>query len=604
MDWDKEEKNQDQRFSYFLKGMKIFWELLGNQKKKIVLAVLLIVCMGTLFIASPYILKLIFDEMQVGAVKKQIPSILYIYIGILFGLEFFIRIFIFKIKEPITIKIINYLQNWWPRIVQEKLLKLSLGYHERENVGKKISKINKGCAKLASLLERLCWNMIPQLVYLSVNLIVIIVIDWRLGLMFFLPFIPAAIVLLKAFKILVPMWNELDEKREKGNGFFCQSLLNFKTVQSFVQEKHEGKKFSEVCQQMESLGIQVDKKLLKYYFWMDSILELCFIVTISVGVIFAIKGISTLGTVVYIVATGGHTMRSLWQMLQTYTNTMKDMVSVSRMKELLDEDIDIKNSPNAIIPDEYRGNFALNKISFNYKGKDAPILDNVSLRMRSGEMTALVGLSGAGKTTIVRLLCRLYDIEKGVIMLDGNDIRSLDLYWYRRLFAIVPQEVDIFDDTIFENIVYGAPAASRETVLEAVRAAQLQVVLEDKEKFPDGLETQVGERGVKLSGGECQRVGIARAYVALLCGARVLVLDEATSNLDSKSEKAIQEMISALRNRLDISIVVIAHRLSTVKRSDKIYVLEDGEILEEGNHLSLFNKNGRYAQLVNLQKLT
>ena len=198
----------------------------------------------------------------------------------------------------------------------------------------------------------------------------------------------------------------------------------------------------------------------------------------------------------------------------------------------------------------------------------------------------------------------MYDPNRGTITLDGTPIRMITRDWYRRTFATVQQRVDIFDGTLRENIVYGCDReVSDEELALAIRAAHLGRITDDSRRFRLGLETLIGERGVNLSGGEQQRVGIARAYLALLHGAKVLILDEATSSLDSEAERAIQEMVNDLRTRRTISIIAIAHRLSTIQAADHIYVIEDGLIVENGNHEQLLRRNGLYARLVALQHL-
>ena len=218
-------------------------------------------------------------------------------------------------------------------------------------------------------------------------------------------------------------------------------------------------------------------------------------------------------------------------------------------------------------------------------------------------MIAFVGKSGSGKTTLVKLLLRAYDPVSGSIMLDGQDIRSLQRGWYRRLFASVRQDVDVFDGTIRDNVAYSHPDATDQEVEQAARAAHLGAVIDEKDRFPLGLMTIVGERGIRLSGGEKQRVGIARAYLHLLKGARFLVLDEATSSLDSQAERAIQDMVNRIRQEQRITVIAIAHRLSTIKLADRIYVLQQGRITEQGTHHELTSLGGIYANLVHLQQL-
>ncbi|MFH1193443.1 MAG: ABC transporter ATP-binding protein [bacterium] len=602
-EWTDKTAAKDRHFGTFWKGVKILWQLLGDQKKNIFLVLGLMVFLNILSLGFPYILKLIFDEMPKIISQKQIGSYALWLIGALFGVKLIASVIGSFVKEPLFLKAIIKLENWWPVIVQEKLLNLSTGYHERENTGKKIAKINKGCDKMVEILITLFWQLLPQLIYLMANIAIVVIIDWKLGIFFLLPIAPVVYIQMKSQKKFQPAWEKWEEKKERAGGFFCQSLLNISTVQNFVQEKKEKIRFAAVRNEMSEIDTVASLGIQRYFFLIGNIMYACFVPTICLGIYFVSKGLSTIGTVVYIVATMNLTSEHLSQMISNYSRMLRFMISIIRMKELLDEKIDIKNAPNAIIPEEYRPQIAMNHISFTYPGKETPVLDDVSIKIKPGEMSALVGVSGAGKTTLIRLLCRMYEADRGVIMLDNYDVRALDLYWYRRHFAIVQQDVDIFDDTLLANICYANSNASEEQVVEALRAAHLEAVLEDKNRFPNGLATEVGERGVKLSGGERQRVGIARAYIALLSGAKILILDEATSNLDSEAEKAIQEMIGALKQKLNISIVAIAHRLSTIHKANIIYVIEDGKIIEQGDHSHLVSLGGRYHHLVKLQKL-
>lgn len=600
-DWD-EINREEWSLAFFLNGLKTLWELLGDERKNICRVIGWLIFISVLDLLLPYFLKLIFDEIPVVLIQKQISRYLIWLVVSVFLLRIFTLYLRHFSKEIRFLKSLIRLENFWPIMAQEKLLALSIRYHERENTGEKIAKINKGCEKLVEIVANLFWDFLPSFLYLAINIVFILVIDWKLGVLFAIPFIPAAIINLKIHRRFAHDWEKWEEKKEISTGLFCQSLINIKTVQSFVQEEKEKINLSFVRKQMESLDTDVFSRLQKYFFAMNLILQASFILIIFAGIYFVYKGQSTVGTVVYILITGNVTIQNLWGLLNVYMRIMRNLVAVIRMKELIDQEIDIKNSPNAIVPREFKGNFEFRDVTFNYSDK-SPVLKNLDFEIKPNQMTALVGKSGEGKTTIIRLICRMYDVSSGGIFLDGRDIRDLDLFWYRRLFAIVQQGVDIFDSTIFENIKYSCPNASLGRVEEAIRAAHLENILNDKERFPDGLATQVGERGVRLSGGEQQRVGIARAYLALLNGAKMLILDEATSDLDSEAERAIQAMIGRLRNEMEISIIAIAHRLSTIKKSDAILVIGEGGIIEKGAHDELLSKKGLYSELVELQTL-
>lgn len=600
-DWD-EINREEWSFTFFLKGLKTLWELLGDERKNICRVIGWLIFLSVLDLLLPYFLKLIFDEIPVVLIQKQISRYLIWLVVSIFLLRIFTLYLRHFSKEIRFLKSLIKLENFWPVMAQEKLLALSIGYHERENTGKKIAKINKGCEKLVDIVVNLFWDFLPSFFYLAINIVFILVIDWKLGVLFIIPFIPAAIINLKIHQRFASDWEKWEEKKEISSGLFCQSLINVKTVQSFVQEEREKTNLSFVRKQMENLDINVSTRMQNYFFAMNLILQASFILIIFAGIYFVYKGQSTVGTVVYILITGNVTIQSLWGLIHVYMKIMRNLVAVIRMKELIDQEIDIKNSPNAIVPREFNGNFEFRDVTFNYPDK-SPVLKNLNFEIKPNQMTALVGKSGEGKTTIIRLICRMYDVSSGGVLLDGRDIRDLDLSWYRRLFAIVQQDVDIFDSTIFDNIKYSCPNASLGQVEEAIRAAYLENILNDKERFPDGLSTQVGERGVRLSGGEQQRVGIARAYLALLNGAKMLILDEATSDLDSEAERAIQVMIGRLRNEMAISIIAIAHRLSTIKKSDVIFVIGEGGVVEKGAHDELLSKKGLYSELVEFQTL-
>jgi ATP-binding cassette subfamily B protein len=278
-------------------------------------------------------------------------------------------------------------------------------------------------------------------------------------------------------------------------------------------------------------------------------------------------------------------MSRFWAAVQRAAN------STQRIFEILDRSSSLAEPSRPVHPTGLRGEIELCNVSFHYGSR--PVIENMSLAIRAGEMIGLVGPSGAGKTTLVNLVCRFYDVSEGAILVDGQDIRSFPVHEYRRHIGIVLQEPFLFYGTIAENIAYGRPEASREEIIRAAKAARAHEFIL---RLPDGYDAMVGERGQSLSGGERQRISIARA---LLIDPRILILDEATSSVDTETERDIQLALENLiRGRTTIAI---AHRLSTLRRADRLVVIERGQIMEMGAHDDLVEGPGTYARLYRAQ---
>ena len=268
------------------------------------------------------------------------------------------------------------------------------------------------------------------------------------------------------------------------------------------------------------------------------------------------------------------------------------MACASRIFEILDTNIDIEDKPEAVEIDSMQGKVFFDDVSFSYN-QGEEVLSDINLEVQEGLTVAIVGSSGAGKTTFVNLIPRFYEIDSGKILVDGNDVRDLTLKSLRGHIGIVPQETLLFSGTVADNISYGKQKATREEIVTAARAANAHDFIS---AFPHGYETEVGEKGVKLSGGQRQRIAIARA---ILRDPRILILDEATSSLDSESESLVQEALERLMEGR--TTFVIAHRLSTIKKSDMIVVLESGRVAETGTHTALLEQKGVYHGLYQVQ---
>ena len=593
-------ENNERSNTYFVKGVMMLWKLLGDQKNNVIKLVLIILCTEAVFLMIPYTIKTIIDFLPVvindGVNDKFILLLSVVVCAPIVGL--FLR---HRLQEPLFMSSLITLENRWPVLAQEKLLKLHQGYHESENTGKKVAKVNKGCDRLVNIMVNILDMVVSRVFFLIVNFMIMLTISPLLTAIFFIPFIPTAIIIKRIYDKRVPLWDEWPSKNERANGMLCQSIINVSTVQGFVQEKYEQDSMYELRDSMRKLDLNIHLSMAKEMFFVTLILHGAFAASLITGIWLVISGDTSVGTLAYLVATGGTSMYCLQDIVRVYSRMMKDIVEAYRLDTLFNTEVEVQNNSSDMAQAMPESSFVFEDVHFRYTGDN--ILDKLNLKISQGEMVALVGRSGCGKSTIIRLLARVYDVSGGSIRLDGVDIRENNRDSYRRLFATVQQDVDIFDASLRENIYYSFTGAPETQVLEAVNVAHLECILNDKRKFPDGLDTQVGERGVRLSGGEKQRVGIARAYLALLNGAKVLILDEATSSLDSEAERAIQEMIGKLRREMNISIVAIAHRLSTIEKADKICVVGDGKILEEGDHDRLVARNGLYAKLVRLQKL-
>jgi ATP-binding cassette subfamily B protein len=329
----------------------------------------------------------------------------------------------------------------------------------------------------------------------------------------------------------------------------------------------------------------------------------------------SVNFISSIGTVIVLIAGPMLALRSglsisdvvafllylnlFYAPISTLTRVVEDMqlalAGAERVFEVLDTDPDIKNKVGAKKVDKLSGELKFNNVCFSYKG-NIPILEDISFEVKAGQMLALVGPTGVGKTTISALIARFYDPNSGSITMDGIDIKDLTLESLRDQLSLVLQDVFLFNGTISENIAYGCDSATQEDIERAAEAACIDAYISS---LPDKYETVIGERGVRLSGGQKQRISIARS---VLRNSPILILDEATSSVDTETETEIQNAINKIAGTR--TLIVIAHRLSTVKRADKIIVLENGKIAEQGKHDELLEKKGLYANLCNIQSLT
>jgi ATP-binding cassette subfamily B protein len=404
------------------------------------------------------------------------------------------------------------------------------------------------------------------------------------------------------FTIVVTEWRThyrrtMNDMDSKANQKAIDSLLNFETVKYFGNEAFEASRYDENLLRYQTAAVKSQKTLAFLNLGQQIIIAVGLVLILWRATAGVVDGTMTLGDLVLV----NTLMIQLYIPLNflgvIYREIKQSLTDMDRMFSLLNTDKEIADSPDAkvlhIANYDHGPDVCFEHVSFHYEAK-REILRDVSFNIPAGTITAVVGQSGAGKSTLARLLFRFYDVQSGKILIDGQNIQDVTQSSLRKTIGIVPQDTVLFNDTIGYNIAYGDPSASIEEVQEAARAAQINDFIK---RLPDGYQTQVGERGLKLSGGEKQRVAIART---LLKKPAMLIFDEATSALDSKTERAFQEeLLSLAKNR---TTLIIAHRLSTIVHADQILVMDHGQIVERGTHPELLAAKGRYSEMWQMQE--
>ena len=417
--------------------------------------------------------------------------------------------------------------------------------------------------------------------------------NWKLALLTFL-IIPIMSYLSIFFnRKMAKAFEQMFKDIGNYNSGVENNILGMKVVQAFSNENYEIEKFSEhnhkfFLTKCVAYGIMAWNSAISFI-----LTKLVHIFVLVCGTWFVINGEMSNGDFVAFVMLSNVFLGPIKQISATIESYPKGIASFKRYIELLETEPDVKEMPGAKEVEIAYGNITYDNVTFTYQGKEEKVLENISLKINKGETVALVGPSGTGKSTLTSLLPRFYDINDGKITIDGIDIKEMKLDSLRGGIGIVQQDVFLFDGTIRENVAYGKLGASEDEIWLALKQAQLD---EYVSSLPDGLDTLVGERGAKLSGGQKQRISIARMF---LKNPRILILDEATSSLDTQTEAAIQKALADLSKGR--TTIIIAHRLSTIKNADKIVVLEGSGIAELGTHEELINNHGVYKSLYEAQ---
>ncbi|MPY75605.1 MAG: ATP-binding cassette domain-containing protein [Alphaproteobacteria bacterium] len=471
---------------------------------------------------------------------------------------------------------------------------LSLRYHLERRTGGLSRVIERGIKGIEFLLDFMLFNIVPTLV----EILLVCGVLWGLFDVWYALVTLVSITGYIVFTMLVTEWRikfrrEMNDRDTEANTKAIDSLLNYETVKYFGNEDHEARRFDDAMRAYERAAVHSTVSL--------SALNVGQGVIIATGLV-AVMFMAGQGVVAKTMTVGDFVLVNTY-LIQlylplnflgfVYRNIRQSLIDMTGMFRLLDVEQEVVDRPDAEDLVVTAGEVRFDDVSFGYDER-RPILKNVSFVVPPGKTVAIVGPSGAGKSTISRILYRFYDVTDGRILIDGQDIRGVRQHSLREAIGIVPQDTVLFNDTIYYNIAYGRPGAAREEVEEAARLARIHGFVAE---LPDGYGSMVGERGLKLSGGEKQRVAIART---ILKRPRILLFDEATSALDSHTEQEIQRSLDEVS--ADRTTLIIAHRLSTVVHADEILVLQQGRIVERGTHEKLLAANGSYAKLWQTQR--
>ncbi|HCD4691833.1 TPA: SAV1866 family putative multidrug efflux ABC transporter [Staphylococcus aureus] len=514
-----------------------------------------------------------------------------------------IALFIFVIVRPPIEFIRQYLAQWTSNKILYDIRKklynhlqaLSARFYANNQVGQVISRVINDVEQTKDFILTGLMNIWLDCITIIIALSIMFFLDVKLTLaaLFIFPFYILTVYVF--FGRLRKLTRERSQALAEVQGFLHERVQGISVVKSFAIEDNEAKNFDKKNTNFLTRALKHTRWNAYSFAAINTVTDIGPIIVIGVGAYLAISGSITVGTLAAFVGYLELFFGPLRRLVASFTTLTQSFASMDRVFQLIDEDYDIKNGVGAQPIEITQGRIDIDHVSFQYNDNEAPILKDINLSIEKGETVAFVGMSGGGKSTLINLIPRFYDVTSGQILIDGHNIKDFLTGSLRNQIGLVQQDNILFSDTVKENILLGRPTATDEEVVEAAKMANAHDFIMN---LPQGYDTEVGERGVKLSGGQKQRLSIARIF---LNNPPILILDEATSALDLESESIIQEALDVLSK--DRTTLIVAHRLSTITHADKIVVIENGHIVETGTHRELIAKQGAYEHLYSIQNL-
>lgn len=571
--------------------MKRLIGFLKPHRRLVIWLAFLTLSLAALLTTGPIVTGAIVDEVIATQQFDLLPPYLALLLGVAIVRALF-QFFYTRDRERLGQHVVTDIRT----ALYRKLLALPYSFYDNEQTGRLMSRITSDVESTRIFLAFILIDSINHVTTVVVMLAALVRLNLLLAVIAIIPTLVSGV----ALYLLYQRWHRINRRIHEQNavvsGVLQDSLAGIKVVKSFAQEQQEEDKYLNAAQALQKLHIEANDGWYQRYPFIGAIPRLMQLALIVVGGIQVVAGVISLGTLVASISFTGLMLAAVNALGTQLTTLGQTATAAARIFEMLDEPVRIRTPDHPVHLGKMQGDIRFENVTFKYATARANTLKNITLHVPAGASLAVVGATGAGKSTLVHLIGRFYDPTSGRVLIDGHDARVLDLDELRRQIGIVAQDGLLFSATIAENIAFGRPDATREQIERAARLAQAHEFIS---RLPEGYDTSIGERGVGLSGGQRQRIAIARA---ILLDPKILILDDSMSAVDAETERLLQAAIGeVMRGR---TTILIAHRLSTVQQADRIVVLREGEIVEQGTDAELTRSGGYYQRVLELQRMT